>query len=139
MQVKELKPRQGNVNIELEVIEVGEVREFQKFGNVGRVATAIAKDDTGQIKVSLWNEDVDRVKEGDRIRITNGWVSEFQGENQLSAGRLGKLEIVGKGELKETEEVEKVGAEVEEETKKRKKKPSEDEVSEEEIEESEME
>ncbi len=139
MQVKELKPRQGNVNIELEVIEVGEVREFQKFGNVGRVATAIAKDDTGQIKVSLWNEDVDRVKEGDKIRITNGWVSEFQGEKQLSAGRLGKLEIVGKGELKETEEVEKVGAEVEEETKKRKKKPSEDEVSEEEIEESEME
>lgn len=139
MQVKELKPRQGNVNIELEVIEVGEVREFQKFGNTGRVANAIAKDSTGQIKVSLWNDDVDKVKEGDRIKITNGWVSEFQGEKQLSAGRLGKLEVVGKGELKETEEVDRVGAEVEEETKKRKKKPSQDEVTEEEVEESEME
>jgi len=139
MQVKELKPRQGNVNIELEVVEIGETREFQKFGNTGRVANATAKDESGSIKVSLWNDDIDKVKEGDKIRITNGWVSEFQGEKQLSAGRLGKLEVVGKGELKETEEVDRIGAEVEEETKKRKKKPQKDEVTEEEIEESEME
>ncbi|MFH1332220.1 MAG: OB-fold nucleic acid binding domain-containing protein [archaeon] len=138
MQVKELKPRQGNVNIELEVEEVGEVREFQKFGNVGRVANATAKDESGSIKVSLWNDDIDKVKAGDKIRITNGWVSEFQGEKQLSAGRLGKLEVIGKGELKETEKVDKIEADVEEETKKRKKKPQKDEVTEEEVEESEM-
>ncbi len=139
MQVKDLKPRQGNVNIELEVVEIGETREFQKFGNTGRVANAIAKDSTGKIKVSLWNDDVDKVNVGDRIKITNGYVSEFQGEKQLSAGRLGKLEVIGKGELKETEEVDKIVREVEEETKKRKKKPLRDEVTEEEIEESEME
>lgn len=138
MQVKELKPRQGNVNIELEIEEIGEVREFQKFGNVGRVANATAKDESGSIKVSLWNDDIDKVKAGDRIRITNGWVSEFQGEKQLSAGRLGKLEVIGKGELKDTEKVDKIEADVEEETKKRKKKPQKDEVTEEEVEESEM-
>ena len=99
MQVKDLKPRLGNVNIELEVIEVGETREFQKFGNTGKVANATAKDDTGQIKVSLWNEDVGKIKAGDKIRITNGWVSEFQGEMQLSAGRLGKLEVIGQEDV----------------------------------------
>ncbi len=116
MQVKDLKPRQGNVNIELDVIEVGEAREFQKFGNAGRVANATAKDETGQIKVSLWNEDVDRVKAGDKIRITNGWVSEFQGEMQLSAGRMGKLEVLGE-ESKTSDKKEKKGKkkEVEEE------------------------
>lgn len=138
MQVKDLKPRQGNVNIELKVREVGEVREFNKFGNVGRVANATAEDETGTIKVSLWNDDVEKVKAGDKIRITNGWVSEFQGEKQLSAGRLGKLEVIGNGELESTEKVSRIGEEVEEETKKRKKKPSRDEVTEEEIEESEM-
>ncbi len=119
MQVKDLKPRQGNVDITLEVIEVGETREFQKFGNTGRVANAVAKDSTGQIKVSLWNDDIDKVKEGDHIKITNGWVSEFQGEKQLSAGRLGKLEVVGKEDGEET------GA------KKGKKKPKEEEEIEE--------
>lgn len=106
MQVKDLKPRQGNVNIELEITEVGEAKEFQKFGNTGRVANAIGKDSTGTIKVSLWNDDVDKIKEGDMIRITNGWVSEFQGEKQLSAGRLGKLEVINKTEKAETEDVE---------------------------------
>ncbi|MEM4244987.1 MAG: OB-fold nucleic acid binding domain-containing protein [Candidatus Nanoarchaeia archaeon] len=104
MQVKDLKPRQGNVNIELEIVDIGETREFQKFGNTGRVANAIGKDSTGQIKVSLWNDDVDKVKVGDRIKITNGYVSEFQGEKQLSAGRMGKLEVINKGEPKDTEE-----------------------------------
>ncbi|MEM4266696.1 MAG: OB-fold nucleic acid binding domain-containing protein [Candidatus Nanoarchaeia archaeon] len=104
MQVKDLKPRQGNVNIELEIVDIGETREFQKFGNTGRVANAIGKDSTGQIKVSLWNDDVDKVKVGDRIKITNGYVSEFQGEKQLSAGRMGKLEVISKGESKDTEE-----------------------------------
>lgn len=139
MKVKELKPRQGNVNITLQVVEVGETREFNKFGNIGRVANATTKDASGTIKVSLWNDDVEKVKAGDIIKITNGWVSEFQGEKQLSAGRLGKLEVVGKGELKETERIDNIEAEVEEETKKRKKKPAEDEVTEEEVEESEME
>jgi len=120
MQVKDLKPRLGNVNIELEVIEVGETREFQKFGNTGKVANATAKDDTGQIKVSLWNEDVGKIKAGDKIRITNGWVSEFQGEMQLSAGRLGKLEVIGQEE--------EAGA------KKEKKKPAKKEYEEEDVE-----
>lgn len=123
MQVKDLKARQGNVNIELDVVEVGETREFQKFGNVGRVANAVGKDDTGQIKVSLWNDDIDKVKVGDTIRITNGWVSEFQGEKQLSAGRLGKLEIIDQ--------------EDEEGVKKEKKKPQKEEVEEEDVEDSE--
>jgi len=95
MQIKDLQPKQGKVDIEVEVKEIGEVREFQKFGKVGRVANATVADETGAIKLTLWNEDIDKVKVGDKIRITNGFVSEFQGEKQLSAGRFGKLEVIG--------------------------------------------
>ena len=102
MAIKDLKIREGNVDITLDVVDVGEVREFEKFGRSGRVATAIAKDDTGDIKLSLWNEDIDKVKAGDKIKITNGYVSEWQGELQLTTGRAGKLEVVE--ESKETKE-----------------------------------
>lgn len=135
MKISELKPRQSNVNVEVEVVELGEIREFQKFGRPGRVCTATVKDDSGQIKLTLWNEDIDKAKPGTKIRITNGYVNEFQGEMQLTAGRFGKLEIVGeKGEeeLKETEKEEKIEAEVEEETKEKEKGPSEEEVTKEE-------
>ena len=100
MQVKDLKPRQGNVDIVVDIIDVQAPREFQKFGKPGRVATAIAKDETGDIKLTLWNEDIDKIKAGDKIQLTNGYVNEWQGEMQLTTGRMGKMEIIGQSEAK---------------------------------------
>ncbi|MEK6943814.1 MAG: SOSS complex subunit B family protein [Nanoarchaeota archaeon] len=96
MQVKDLKPRQGSVDIVLDITSIEPPREFQKFGKPGRVANAKGMDGTGEIKVTLWNEDIDNVKTGDKIQITNGYVNEWQGELQLTTGRLGKLEVIGK-------------------------------------------
>ena len=102
MQVKDLQPRQGKVDIVLDIVDVGEVREFEKFGRAGRVTTAIAKDETGDIKLTLWNDDIKKVKAGDKVKITNGYVSEWQGEMQLSTGKFGTLEVIG--ERDETKE-----------------------------------
>lgn len=97
MKISELIPRQGNVEVEGEVVEVGEVKTFSKFGRELRVADAVLKDDSGTIKMSLWNDDATRFKAGDKIRITNGYVNEFQGDNQLTAGKFGKIEKLGEG------------------------------------------
>jgi replication factor A1 len=94
--IKELKPRTGNVDIEVEVVSVGEPREFEKYGRTGKVATAKVKDDTGEIDLSLWNEQCDEVKEGDKVKIANGYVSEWQGNPQLTAGKFGTLTVVKK-------------------------------------------
>ena len=101
MAIKDLEVRQGEVDIVVEIVEVGEVKEFSKFGKTGRVATAKAKDETGDINLSLWNEQIDQVKAGDKVHITNGYVNEFQGEKQLTTGKFGKLEVVEKGESAE--------------------------------------
>ena len=98
MQVKDLKPKQGSVDIVVDVVDVGEAREFQKFGKTGKVANALAKDGTGDIKLTLWNEDIDKIKAGDKVHLTNGYVNEWQGEMQLTTGRMGKIEVVGKAE-----------------------------------------
>ena len=98
MAIKDLEVRQGNVDIVVEVVELGEVREFQKFGKTLRVATAKVKDESGEISLSLWNEQVEMLKPGDKVHITNGYVNEFQGEKQLTTGKFGKLEVVGGSE-----------------------------------------
>ena len=100
MEIKELKPKQGNVEIVAEVTEKGDVREFEKFGKSGRVCNAKIKDASGEIKLSLWNEQIDQVNVGDTVKVTNGYVSEWQGELQLTTGKFGNLEIVGAGEAK---------------------------------------
>ena len=94
MAIKDLQIRQGNVDLVVEVKEIGEVREFEKFGRHGKVATARVKDDSGEMNLSIWNDDVDKIKKGQRIHIINGFVSEWQGEPQLTTGRLGKIEIL---------------------------------------------
>lgn len=94
MKVKEIKPRQGKIEIELEVVDIGEVREFNRFGKTGRVVNATAQDDSGKISLTLWNDEIDKVKVGDKVKISNGYCSEFQGEKQLSAGRYGNLEVL---------------------------------------------
>jgi len=98
MQVKDLQPRQGKIDIVLDIVDVGETREFEKFGRAGRVATAIGKDQTGDIKLTLWNDDIEKVKSGDKVKIANGYVSEWQGEKQLSTGKFGALEVIGESE-----------------------------------------
>lgn len=108
MAIKDLQARQGQVDLIAEVTEKGDVREFQKFGKTGRVCNAKIKDETGEMALTLWNEQIDKVKVGDKIHIINGYVSEWQGEKQLTTGRFGQLEIVGEGSetVDEAEEAE---------------------------------
>src|SRR3989344_9401423 len=115
MQINELKPRQGNVEIAGIIIDKSSPREFNKSGSQGRVCNAKLKDDSGQITLSLWNEQVDQVKVGDKIQIKNGYVSEWQGEMQLSTGKFGTLEVIG--ESKEAKEEAAKGPDEEEDKK----------------------
>lgn len=94
MKIADLKPRQGKVDIEMEIVEVGPVREFERGGKTIKVATALAKDDSGKVQLTLWNEEIDKVTAGCKVKITNGYVNEFQGQMQLTAGKFGKLEVL---------------------------------------------
>ena len=109
MALKDLQIKQGNVDVVVDIIEIGDVREFEKFGKKGRVASAKVKDESGEMVLSLWNEDIDKVKVGNKIHIINGYVGEWQGEPQLSSGRMGQIEVIEGSEKDATldEETEK--------------------------------
>lgn len=92
--IKSLKPKQSDVNVEGKIKEVSPAREFQKYGKPGRVANSIIEDDSGEMVLTLWNEDVDKISEGDTVRVKNGYVNEWRGDLQLTAGRAGELEKV---------------------------------------------
>lgn len=105
MKISELKTGQGNVDVEGVITEIGNTRVFNKFGKELKVADSILKDDSGNIKLTLWNDDIDRFKDGDSVRVVNGYVGEFQGEKQLTSGKFGRMEKLG-GEGSEENETE---------------------------------
>ncbi|MCX6708128.1 MAG: SOSS complex subunit B family protein [Candidatus Woesearchaeota archaeon] len=94
MEVKDLQAGQGKIDMIVEIVSIEEPRTFEKFGKSGKVANAKAKDASGEITMTLWNEQVDTVKPGMKVHIINGYISEFKGEKQLGTGKFGKLEIV---------------------------------------------
>lgn len=97
MEVKDIRPNQGNVDLVLQVVEKQEPRAFEKFGKTGKVCNAKVRDDSGEISLTLWNDDIEKVNVGDKIHLQNGWCSEYRGEKQISAGKFGKIVIVETG------------------------------------------
>jgi replication factor A1 len=83
------------VSIEAKVIEKSDAREVQSRvrDQTYRVADAVIADETGSIKLTLWNEQIDQVNVDDVVKIENGYVTSFRGEIQLNAGKYGKLTV----------------------------------------------
>jgi replication factor A1 len=131
MKISDLKVGQSRVDVEAEVKSIEPERSLDRFGRVIRVTTAIIDDGSGSIKLTLWNQDIDKVKQGDKVKITNGYVNEFNGEKQLTAGKFGKFEVLG-GETGEAGEEEGEASEETEEAGEEEKEEAEEEKIEEE-------
>jgi replication factor A1 len=94
MKISELKPGMRRVDITAKIQEISTPREVTtRRGEQSRVATAVVSDDSGTVKLNLWNEQIDQVKTNDTVTIENGYVDSFRGETQLNVGRYGKLTV----------------------------------------------
>jgi replication factor A1 len=94
MAVKDIAPNMAFEEVTVEVVSVEPERQFDKFGKTGRVANAVIKDETGEIKLVLWNEQIDQIKPGMKVKILKGYCKEWNGELQISTGKFGSFEIL---------------------------------------------
>lgn len=97
MNIGELKVGMKNIDIRGKIVEKAETREvYSRYGfNVHRVSQVQISDDSGSIKMILWNNQIDSVSAGDTIQIENGYVSQFRGVSQLNVRkRDGKISVV---------------------------------------------
>jgi replication factor A1 len=94
MNISELKPGMRRVDITAKIQEISPTREVTtRRGEQSRVATAVVSDESGTVKLNLWNEQIDQVKTNNTVTIENGYVDSFRGETQLNVGRYGKLTV----------------------------------------------
>ena len=94
MKISELKAGTGSVNVEGSVDDIEATREINKYGRVLRVANATLQDDSGSITLVLWNDQIEQVKKGDKVKIENGYVNEWQNKPQLTLGKFGRMTIL---------------------------------------------
>ena len=92
--IRDVRPGMNHVNLKAKILEVAEPRRVvTRYGNYANVAKALIADETGTIKLCLWNEQIDSVCVGDTVQIGNARASTFRGERQLTLGIRGVLNI----------------------------------------------
>ncbi|MGQ9469240.1 MAG: OB-fold nucleic acid binding domain-containing protein [Nitrososphaerales archaeon] len=92
MKISELKDGMRKVDVEGIISEIPEPRTVTlRTGQQARVADCILQDASGTIKLSLWDDDIDKVQVGSRVKIENGYINSFRGELRLNVGRYGRL------------------------------------------------
>jgi replication factor A1 len=59
-----------------------------------RIADAMLTDGTGTIKLVLWEDQINKVRQGSKLRVLNRYTSSFRGTLQLNPGKYGRIEVI---------------------------------------------
>jgi replication factor A1 len=95
LHIRDLRNGMKQISLKAKILEIPEPRMvYTRFGNYATVSNALIEDETGTIKLCLWNEQITSVAIGDTVFIENASMSRFKGESQLKIGRKGKLSNV---------------------------------------------
>lgn len=95
VKIGELTPSSRAVNVKAKVVSKSEIRNIAagRDGAPHRVCDALIGDETGCVYLTLWDDNIEKVNEGDTINIGNGYVTLFRGNMRLNVGRYGTLEV----------------------------------------------
>src|SRR5271157_4721624 len=95
MNISDLRDGMRRVDAEGEIAEISDPRTVNlRTGEQAKVADCMLKDESGQIKLSLWDDQIDQVRQGSKVRVTNGYTNSFRGELRLNVGKYGRLEVL---------------------------------------------
>ena len=93
--VSELRSGMKKINLKAKVLEIPKPAQVHtQFGNTAMVVNALIGDETGTIKLCLWEGQINTVALGDEIEIRNAQVCLFRGEKQLRLGKNGGLTVL---------------------------------------------
>jgi len=91
--IADLEDGMNEVVVVGNVINISPIRKVQRKrdGKELTVTTALLQDKTGQIKLTLWKEQISKVKPNEKIRIEFGNVNSYNNILQLNLGFGGRI------------------------------------------------
>lgn len=104
LDISSIIPGMKNVDVTAKILEISPVREFKTERAEGKVANVLLADESGTIRLSLWNDELavlEQINKGDTIRI-HGFVREQPGR---PAGQSVELRIGKYGRIFKSDEV----------------------------------
>jgi replication factor A1 len=96
VKVEKLTPNSRDVNVVVKVVSKGETRNItsNRDYSIHSVADALVGDETACLYLTLWDDNIGKMNEGDTISIKNGYVNLFRGSMRLNIGKYGSFEVL---------------------------------------------
>ena len=92
--ISEVQNMRNRINTKGVLKNKGQVRTVNmKSGGTIDVCDAVLSDDSGEIKFTLWGDDIAKVNEGVTVVIKNGYTNSFKGEVSLGKGKYGEMQV----------------------------------------------
>jgi replication factor A1 len=107
----DLEEEMADVDVVGRVKQLFRIREFQRNGGVGKVASLAIMDDTGEITLCLWNDKADiaaQMNRGDIIAVEDGYTKMGFNGLELHSGWRGRIILNPEVTIKELPPVERV-------------------------------
>jgi replication factor A1 len=90
--IGQLNNNMKHVDLKAQIVEIPPVRRVMtRFGHQADLTNIKIADETGSIRLSLWNTQMKNRSVGDTVAIENGYVARHRGELQLRLGRTGTI------------------------------------------------
>ncbi len=104
--IKDISEDIRNVALTAKVVNVGTVRTFSRSGGgEGKVASIVVADETGRIRIAMWDDQTVAVSEGainvgDVVQIRGAYVKKgMRDALELNLGRMGNIRIIDDHEM----------------------------------------
>jgi len=93
--IKDLKAGMKRINLKARVLAISRPQlALTKYNDYVTFANVILTDETGTVKLTLWNGRINSLSVNDMVEIENVNVIAYRGETQLRIGRQGKLRVI---------------------------------------------
>lgn len=97
LKIKQIQAGLNSVNTLGKVININDIRTYQKAGRQGRIGSIFMGDETGSIRVVIWDEKlidlIKEIKQGDILKISNAYSKQNNNFKEIHLGSKSQLII----------------------------------------------
>ena len=109
LEIKNILPKLRSLNLEARIVRIYPVREFNSKGRTGKVASLILGDETGTVRLSLWDEQtnlIDKLEVDQPIEVFGAYTKEGMGGIELRLSKKGGVKMLEDSDIPSVNEIE---------------------------------
>ena len=96
VRIAEVKSGMRELTVVGRILSISETRRVVTRFGPATVAMARLQDESGEVPLNLWRDQISKVRVGDIVKLENAFVNVFNYKNELSLGKDGRITVLSR-------------------------------------------